>query len=175
MHSKCLFYPKARIFCPPCCSRRHIITLSLSFQYFDSTLVRKMSRPHSFILGALLGFAVTCVYFLGSPAIRIRFPALHGTALVFQVHTGTDDLTHQGRDNNGRHSADDVFMCIFSNESLCIVTEISLNYDSREPINNISVLVHIMVCCLFGAKPLLETGRALYFLHKYTRHSDTKS
>ena len=45
---------------------------------------------------------------------------------------------------NGRHFADDTFKCIFVNENVRILIEISLNFVPEGPINNIPALVQIM-------------------------------
>ena len=46
---------------------------------------------------------------------------------------------------NGRHYADDIFECIFSNEMFCIMNRISLKFVPRCPIDNKWTLVRIMV------------------------------
>ena len=53
-------------------------------------------------------------------------------------------------------SADDIFKCIFLNENVWILIEISLKFVPKDPINNIPSLVQVMVCRLDGAKPLSE-------------------
>ena len=45
---------------------------------------------------------------------------------------------------NGRHYADDIFKCIFLNESVWIPIKISLKFVPKVPINNIPALVQIM-------------------------------
>ena len=57
---------------------------------------------------------------------------------------------------NGRHFADDIFKCIFSNENVWIPIKISLKFVPKGPINNIPALVQIMVWCRAGDKPLSE-------------------
>ena len=42
---------------------------------------------------------------------------------------------------NGRHFANDIFMCIFVNEKLCILITISLNFLPEGPIDNNPALV----------------------------------
>ena len=42
---------------------------------------------------------------------------------------------------NGRHFADDMFKCIFLNENIWILIEISLKFVPQGPINNIPALV----------------------------------
>ena len=45
---------------------------------------------------------------------------------------------------NGRHFPDDIFKCIFLNDSVGISIKISLNFVPWSPINNIPALVQIM-------------------------------
>ena len=57
---------------------------------------------------------------------------------------------------NGRHSADDIFKCIFLNENEWIWLKISLKFVPKGPINNIPALVQIMAWRRPGDKPLSE-------------------
>ena len=57
---------------------------------------------------------------------------------------------------NGRHFTDDIFKCIFLNESVWIPIKISLKFVPRGPINNIQALVQIMAWRRPGDKPLSE-------------------
>ena len=57
---------------------------------------------------------------------------------------------------NGRHFADDTFKCIFVNENVRILIEISLKFVPKGPINNIPSLVQIMAWRRPGDKPLSE-------------------
>ena len=60
---------------------------------------------------------------------------------------------------NGHHFADDVFICIFSNEDMLISIEISMNVVPKSPNINIPELVQIMVGRLSdmkGAKPFSQ-------------------
>ena len=57
---------------------------------------------------------------------------------------------------NGRHFPDDIFKCIFLNESIWISIEISLKLVPKGPINNIPALVQIMAWRQTGNKPLSE-------------------
>ena len=41
----------------------------------------------------------------------------------------------------GRHFADDIFVCIFLNENLCILIKISLKFVLKDPMDNNPVLV----------------------------------
>ena len=42
---------------------------------------------------------------------------------------------------NGRHFEEDIFCCIFVNEKICILTEISLKFGPKGPIDNNPALV----------------------------------
>ena len=42
---------------------------------------------------------------------------------------------------NGHHFPDDVFKCIFVNEKICILIQISLKFVPKGPIDNIPALV----------------------------------
>ena len=57
---------------------------------------------------------------------------------------------------NGRHFADDIFLCIFLNENIWISIKISLKFVPRGPVNKIPSLVQIMAWRRPGAKPLSE-------------------
>ena len=57
---------------------------------------------------------------------------------------------------NGRHFADDIFMCIFLNENVWIAIKISLKFVPKGPINNIPALVQTMAWRRPGDKPLSE-------------------
>ena len=57
---------------------------------------------------------------------------------------------------DGRHFADDIFKCIFLNEDIWILINISLKFVLKGPINNITALVQIMAWRHPGDKPLSE-------------------
>ena len=57
---------------------------------------------------------------------------------------------------NGRHFPDDIFKCIFLNQSIWISIAISLKFVPKGAINNISALVQIMAWRRSGDKPLSE-------------------
>ena len=57
---------------------------------------------------------------------------------------------------NGRHFADDVFKCIFLNDNVWILHQISLKFVPKGPINNIPSFVQIMAWRRPGDKPLSE-------------------
>ena len=66
------------------------------------------------------------------------------------------NLTHWGRDKNGRLFADNTFKGIFFNENVRISIKISLKFVPKGRINNIPALVQIMAWCRPGDKPLSE-------------------
>ena len=72
---------------------------------------------------------------------------------VFPIHTFMPLNTLRPR-QNGRHFADDIFNCIFSNENAWIPIKISLKFVPQGPNNNIPALVQIMACHRPGNKPL---------------------
>ena len=74
------------------------------------------------------------------------------TILLVYGHSFNSSLPEQ----NGRRFADDVFKCIFINEKLCILIQISLKYVPRSPIDNKPALVLIMAWHWTGDKPLPE-------------------
>ena len=57
---------------------------------------------------------------------------------------------------NGRDFAEDIFRCIFMNDKFWILIRISLNFDSKGPIDNNLELVQIMAWCRTGDKPLYQ-------------------
>ena len=57
---------------------------------------------------------------------------------------------------NGRHFADDIFMCIFFSENWCILVKFSLKYVRKGPIDDNPALVEIMAWRRSGDKPLSQ-------------------
>ena len=57
---------------------------------------------------------------------------------------------------NGRHSAEDIYKCIFMNEKFCILISIPLKLVSKGPVDNKSALVQVRACRQTGDKPLPE-------------------
>ena len=57
---------------------------------------------------------------------------------------------------NGRHFEDDIFKCIFWNENMWILNNVSLKFIRKGPINNIPALVQIMAWRRSGDKPISE-------------------
>ena len=77
--------------------------------------------------------------------------------VIFSVVRGIDVIINTLRPRqNGRHFADNIFKCIFLNESVWIPIKISLQFVPRGPINNIPALVQIMAWRRPGDKPLSE-------------------
>ena len=66
---------------------------------------------------------------------------------------------------NGRHFADDMFKCIFSNENVWIPVEISLKFVPKGSINNNPALVQIMAWRRPGDKPLSEPMMVSSLMH----------
>ena len=66
---------------------------------------------------------------------------------------------------NGRHFADDIFKCIFLNENIWILIQISLEFVPKGPINNFPALVQIMACRQPGDNPLSELMMASLLTH----------
>ena len=66
---------------------------------------------------------------------------------------------------NGRHFADDIFKCIFLNETIWTPIKISLKFVPKGPINNIPALVQIMAWRRSGDKPLSEPMMVILLTH----------
>ena len=58
---------------------------------------------------------------------------------AWQYKAGTEYSSPHGQ--NGRHFADDVFICIFVNEKFCILIKISLKFVPKDPVDNNPALV----------------------------------
>ena len=66
---------------------------------------------------------------------------------------------------DGRHFPDDIFKCIFVNESVWISRKISLKFVPKVRINNIPALVQIMAWRRPGDKPLSEPMMVSLLMH----------
>ena len=66
---------------------------------------------------------------------------------------------------NGRHFADDIFVCIFLNENVWIPIKFSMKFVLKGPINNIPALVQIMAWRRPGDKPLSEPMMVSWTTH----------
>ena len=63
---------------------------------------------------------------------------------------------------DGRHFADDIFMCIFFNENCCILIKFSLKYVRKGPIDSNPALVEIMAWRRSGDKPYINQWWLVY-------------
>ena len=75
---------------------------------------------------------------------------------VVRRYSGSNNVNTLKPGQNGRHFADDVFKCIFLNENVWILINISLKFVPKGLINNIPALVLIMAWRRPGDKPLSE-------------------
>ena len=66
---------------------------------------------------------------------------------------------------NGCHFPDDIFICIFLNETVWITINISLKSVPKGQINNISAMFQIMACNRPGDKPLSEPMMVIFLMH----------
>ena len=64
---------------------------------------------------------------------------------------------------NGRHFADYLLKCIFLNQNVWILIDISMKFVSKGPINNIPELVQVMAWRRPGDKPLSEAMMVNYW------------
>ena len=76
---------------------------------------------------------------------------------------------------DSRHFPDDIIKLIFLNEDVWILINISLEFVSNGPIDNISALVRVMAWCRLGEKPLSEPGNDGKCTDAYIRHSASMS
>ena len=72
---------------------------------------------------------------------------------------------------NARHFANDIFKCLFLNENIYILIEISPKLDTKGPINNVPALFQIMAWLRTDDKPLSETILMVYVSDAYMRRS----
>ena len=68
---------------------------------------------------------------------------------------------------NGRHFPDDIFKLIFLNENVWILMNISLQFVSKGPINNIPTLVQVMAWRRPGDKPISPEGYEEWHPHNW--------
>ena len=81
------------------------------------------------------------------------------------VPTPKSHAKHIEAEANGRHFADDIFICIFLNENVCISIKIPLKFVPTSPINNTAALVQIMAWRRPGDKPLSEPMMVNFMTH----------
>ena len=74
-------------------------------------------------------------------------------AICFDLNMSIKSSSHG---QNGRHFADDIFICIFATKKFCILIKMSLKFVPRGPIHNKSTLVSITAWRRIGTKPLSE-------------------
>ena len=79
---------------------------------------------------------------------------IHPGGCYCEYHPGVISFNTLRPRQNGRHFADNIFKCIFLNENVWIIIEISLKFVPSGPINNIPALVQIMAWCCPGNMPL---------------------
>ena len=71
------------------------------------------------------------------PGGRISMTSIcHLKMQLFPKIYSAQELTHIPPGQNGRRLADDIFICIFTNEKFSILMKISLNFVPKGPINN---------------------------------------
>ena len=69
---------------------------------------------------------------------------------------------------NGYHSTDNIFKCIFFNENVWISIKISLKFAFKDPINNSSVLVQIRAWRRPSDKPFFLTNDGIVYSVMHT-------
>ena len=67
--------------------------------------------------------------------------------------------------HNGRHSADNIFKCIFTNDNVWILLNISLTFVPKGQISNIPAFVQKMAWCRSSSKPLSEPVKVCLLSH----------
>ena len=100
------------------------------------------------------------VHFVSASIVFYLFELLFHLAHMLLQHVAIfqcQDIFNTLRPRqDGRHFADDIFKCIFSNENCCILIKFSLKYVRKGPIDNNPALVQIMAWRRSGDKPLSE-------------------
>ena len=69
---------------------------------------------------------------------------------------GLSALAHLPLDKMDDILADNILKCIFLNENVSILIQISVKFVPKGPIDNKSALVQVMACRRTGDKPLSE-------------------
>ena len=116
--------------------------------------------------GGLGYFPISCQPFSRSPLIRKNVFAIFLPGKIWRKHfqfcsqtftcSWLSTVNSLKSRQNGLHFADNIFKCIFLDENVWIPIEISLEFVSKGPINNIPALVQIMAWRRPGDKPLSE-------------------
>ena len=78
-----------------------------------------------------------------------------------------DGLTYWGLDKMAAILADNIFKCIYLNESYIILIQISLKFVPRSPIDNKWALIQLMAWRRTGDKALTWTNANSERRHKY--------
>ena len=93
--------------------------------------------------------------FFGRMQITLMIPDISIVMTILKtIHEWLEYINTLRRRQNERHFADDIFKCIFLNESVWIPVKISLKFVPGGPINNIPAMVQIMAWRRPGDKPL---------------------
>ena len=89
-----------------------------------------------------------------SPTLSVCFIPSDGHKVDFVTHKIAINTLRPRQ--NGRHFTDDMFKCIFLNENVWIMIEVSLTFVPMGSINNHPALFQIMAWRCLGDKPLSE-------------------
>ena len=107
----------------------------------------------------------TGVNLLGLDQIDTICLGIHHNCHCPGTHTLYLELNTLWPRQNGRHSPDNIFKCIFLNENAWILTRISLKCVPKGPINKIPALVQIMTWRWSGDKLLSEQMMVSLLMH----------
>ena len=92
---------------------------------------------------------------LGVPLLGINQAAVLCACVCLHDTNAWNSLIHlPSPGQNGSNFADDIFRCIFVNETCCILIKISLKFVHRRKIDNNTVFVYIIAWHRPAAKPL---------------------
>ena len=163
------------------------------YQMWGKTYQWQISNAGGWFISVI--FSMTW-WFFKVPWLSITFPenyvfpgfpdpvgTLYHVWRVWKLHFWIIDTSPRSQGVNtlrprqdGRHFADDIFICIFFHENCYILIKFSLKYVRKGPIDNTRkpALVQIMAWRRPGDKPLSETMMA-QFTDAYMRHSASMS
>ena len=142
----------------------YIISYTMHFQhrfmkyiktagYIDSNEVQAFTLP---TVEAMVGCDLhrycpqACVYF----AVKLHMMWQNWCLLVLACSLGW--IISSLPEKNGHHFTDNICKCIFINEKLYILIQISRKLVPKSPIGNKPVLVQVVAWCGTGNKPLPE-------------------
>ena len=128
-------------------------TDSMASSEFFGEIYRKISRVHCTYMK--VSWNITGI-FVEHPSGHWRWGFVARTVSNEKVFSLLSAFYSSPPGQNGRHFADDIFRCIFMNEKLHILIEISLKFTHKGPIDNNPALVYIMAWRRIGDKPLSE-------------------